>query len=304
VARQAQTWGDAAQVAFVVGATQPDALRRVRALAPDRWLLAPGIGAQGGDLRSALSAGLDARNSGVIVPVSRAVLRAADPRTAASGLREQIHSVRSFRDAHAAPAHRALASALHDAGCIRFGQFTLASGAQSPVYVDLRRSMSHPEAFRAVVAAYADVIRSLDAGPDQPDLLAGVPYASLPMTGAVALALGRPMVYPRKEPKAHGTGQMVEGQFAVGQSVLLLEDVITSGGSILTAVETLRAAGLRVPAAVVLVDREQGGAAALARSQVRLHTVMSLSDLVATLQDDGRISSETAASVAAYLAGG
>jgi uridine monophosphate synthetase len=197
----------------------------------------------------------------------------------------------------------ALALALFDAGCIRFGQFTLASGAQSPVYVDLRRTMSDPAAFRRVVAAYADAVRALDDGPDRPDLLAAVPYAALPVAGAVALTLARPLIYPRKEVKTHGARQAVEGRFEPGQIALLIEDVVTSGGSILTAAETLRAAGLRTPAALVLVDREQGGATALAAANLRLHAVTTLSALVGALRTSGRISPETAGEVNAYLAG-
>ena len=100
VARQAQTWGSPAQVGLVVGATQPEQLAEVRRLAPETWILAPGVGAQGGDLRAALAAGLDARGLGLIVPVSRAVLYADDPRAAALALRDAINAERvaAYRD--------------------------------------------------------------------------------------------------------------------------------------------------------------------------------------------------------------
>ena len=94
IAVQAQRWGSTDQVGFVVGATQPEALAVVRALAPQHWVLAPGIGAQGGDLKAALSAGLNAQGSGMIVPVSRAVLYAQDPRVAAEQLRDAINQQR------------------------------------------------------------------------------------------------------------------------------------------------------------------------------------------------------------------
>jgi uridine monophosphate synthetase len=91
IARQAQRWGDAGQIGLVVGATQPHALARVRELAPHTWILAPGVGAQGGDLQAALAAGLNADGSGLIVPVSRGVIYADDPRQAALSLRDEIN---------------------------------------------------------------------------------------------------------------------------------------------------------------------------------------------------------------------
>ena len=94
IARQAQQWGDAAQIGFVVGATRPEALARVRELAPASWILAPGIGAQGGDLAATLAAGLTSDGRGLIVPVSRSVIYAADPRQAAIDLRDQINAAR------------------------------------------------------------------------------------------------------------------------------------------------------------------------------------------------------------------
>jgi uridine monophosphate synthetase len=302
VVRSAVTWGDESQIGLVAGATRPEAMARIRAAAPDRWILAPGVGAQGGDLAAALSAGLDEDGSGVIVPVSRAVLQAADPRAAAEVLRGDIQTARESHAARAGSA--ALALALYDAGCIRFGEFTLASGVQSPIYVDLRRAISNPGAFRHVVAAYADVLRRLDCGPDRPDLLAAVPYAALPAAGALAAATARPLIYPRKEVKEHGTGQRVEGSFEAGQSALLIEDVVTSGGSIITAAEALESAGLTVSGALVLVDRMQGGRAALAQRGYSLYAVTTLEEILDALLTADRISAETHAAVARYLGAG
>ena len=304
VVRQAVTWGDATQVGLVVGATRPEAIGRVRSAAPDRWILAPGVGAQGGDLVAMLAAGLDTRGSGVIVPVSRAVLKADDPRAAAARLRDDIQAARTSRTVSVTDARAALALALHDAGCIRFGEFTLASGKQSPIYVDLRRTISHPEAFRLVVAAYADALRQVEAGPNPPDLLAGVPYAALPAAGALAASSGKPLIYTRKEAKDHGTGQNVEGRYEPGQSALLIEDVITSGGSILIAAETLAKAGLRVAGALVLVDRGQGGRDALAERGYPLYTVTTLPDILDALLAAGRIPAETYDAVNRYLGAG
>jgi uridine monophosphate synthetase len=301
IARQGQGWGGADQVGFVVGATQVEALETVRRLAPERWLLAPGIGAQGGDLAAALAAGLDAQGSGLIVPVSRGVLYADDPRAAATALRDEINLYRqalSGRDRRAVPARTALVRQLFEAGCVRFGQFTLASGQVSPIYIDLRRVISYPTLFQSVVEAYAQLVAPLAY-----DRLAAVPYAALPAAAAIALRLKQPLVYPRKEVKGHGTGQAVEGAFQPGDAAVAIEDVVTSGGSLLTAIETMETAGLEVRDVIVLVDREQGGRARLAEAGYRLHTVLTLSEILDVLKDEALIDGETYAGVRHYLAG-
>ncbi|MGC9522195.1 MAG: orotidine-5'-phosphate decarboxylase [Anaerolineae bacterium] len=290
IARQGQRWGTAAEVGFVVGATQVEALQRVRELAPDRWLLAPGIGAQGGDLAAALAASLDGRGRGVIVPVSRGVLYADSPREAALEIRARINRYRDGYDGE-------LALALFEAGCIRFGEFTLASGRSSPIYVDLRRVISYPELFQRVVEAYSELLAPLSF-----DRLAAVPYAALPAAAAIALRLKRPMIYPRKEIKDYGTAQAVEGSFEPGQVAVAIEDVVTSGGSLLAAISTMEAAGLEIRDVVVLVDREQGGRARLDEAGYRLHAVLTLRSIVDALKEVGKIDAETHARVQAYLA--
>ena len=320
IAVQAQSWGNTDQVGLVVGATQPEALAAVRTLAPGaadcpRWILAPGIGAQGGDLEAALNAGLDADGSGVIVPVSRAVLYADDPRAAAEQLRDEINRVRQDLTGGAnyvrlkpvrSPEKESVPSVksvdlileLYDAGCVKFGEFTLASGKTSPIYIDLRRVISFPELFKHVVDAYATIVATLPF-----DRIAAVPYAALPAAAAVALKIGQPMIYPRKEVKAYGTGQAIEGAFEPGQVAVAIEDVITSGGSLLTAIGTLQDAGLTVRDVVVLVDREQGGVAVLAEKGHRLHAVLTIGQILDTLHAQGRIETETFERVKAYLAG-
>ncbi|MGI6375247.1 MAG: orotidine-5'-phosphate decarboxylase [Anaerolineae bacterium] len=300
VARAAQTWGSPQQVGLVVGATQPEQLAEVRRLAPHTWILAPGVGAQGGDLQAALAAGLDADGRGLIVPVSRAVLYADDPRAAALALRDQINAARrALQPSDARQGRlRILARELLEAGCVRLGDFVMASGLPSPIYIDLRRVMSSPTLFRRVVGFYADL-----AAPLAYDRLAAVPYAALPVTAGLALQLGRPMIYPRKEVKAYGTGQAIEGDYSAGQVALAVEDVITKGGSLLTAIDTLEAGGLTVRDVLVLVDREQGGREALAARGYTLHAALTMAELVGALHAEGLLVGELYARVQAYLAG-
>jgi len=181
---------------------------------------------------------------------------------------------------------------------VKFGNFMLASGKQSPIYFDLRRIASYPDLFKEAVAACLKVLVELDF-----NLVAGVPYAALPMGGVIAWKLGKPLIYPRKEAKSHGTGLMIEGAFQKGQRVVMVEDVVTSGGSIMKAAETLRRDGLVVEDVAVLVDRKQGGCEALAQKGIHVHPVMDIFEIMTVLKSHQFIDDETVNSVKAYLQG-
>jgi uridine monophosphate synthetase len=282
IALEAQSWGGPAQLGFVVGATQPDALARVRALAPQHWILAPGVGAQGGDLQATLRAGLAADGKGLLLPVSRSVIYADDPRAAALALRDEVNQYLA-----STPPHADLMRELYEMGCIQFGDFRLASGKQSPIYIDLRRISSRPLLLQLAADAYAGLLAPLAY-----DQLAAVPYAALTLGTAVALTTGSPLIYPRKEVKEYGTGKTIEGVFKAGQRAVIIEDLITSGGSILKAIEALEAADLIVSDVVVLIDREQGGRELLAAKGYRLHAALKLSEILAHLRHAGRISAK------------
>jgi uridine monophosphate synthetase len=290
---------------LVVGATYPEALAQVRSLAPEAWILLPGVGAQGGDLEAALGAGLRADGLGVIVNSSRGILYADDPRRAARALRGRIEAARSGAAVQAPDPRVPLALALADIGAIRFGEFTLASGKQSPVYIDLRLLASHPQVLRQVARAYAGLLRR-EVGTERrgsPVRLAAIPYAAMAIGTAVSLETGLPMIYPRREVKAHGTGRVIEGEFVQGETAVVLDDLITTGGSKLAAIEPLEAAGLVVRDVVVLIDREQGGREDLAAAGYRLHAVLGLRELLEMLVQAGSISAGQRDSVAGFLWG-
>lgn len=305
VAAEAVSWSPA--VGLVVGATYPEALADVRAAAPGAWLLAPGVGAQGGDLEASLKAGLRADGLGVLVTVTRGITQADDPRQAAVSIREGISSARAQSHSqpkeeavspasHSSPfsqSHRDLIIGLAELGALQFGDFTLASGKRSSMYVDLRLLVSRPDLMQDAAAAYAEKLAAL-----QCDRIAGVPYAALPIGMAVALASGVPLIYNRKESKSHGLGKDIEGLWNPGERVVIIEDVITTGGSIVSSVELFRAAGMVVDDAIVLLDRQQGGVENLQKAGIRVHCVLALADVLALLSETGHIPEEIRQSLA------
>jgi len=172
-------------------------------------------------------------------------------------------------------------------GSLEFGTFKLASGVLSPYYVDLRLIPSYPEAFQLTIDMYRSVI--------EPDLvkrvqrLAGVPTAGIAYAAVIALNLGKPLLYVRKEQKEHGREKRVEGLLQPGDKVLVLDDVVTSGKSILAAAETIRAEGGIVDDAVVLLDRQQGAEENLRRKQVKLHAFTTMRHIADKLLKLGTI---------------
>jgi len=291
IATLATTWAGPDRLGLVVGATQPEALAVIRRIAPEQWILAPGVGAQGAT-PAGLQAGLRSDGMGLLVTVSRSVAAAADPGVAARELRDALARLRPVPTRPAS-----LAPALHDAGCIRFGEFTLRSGVNSPIYVDLRALTGDAVALRRVAAAFVPVLAALDF-----QHLAPVPYGALPLGTAVALATESSLVWPRAQPKDHGTAARVEGRWQPGDKVVLLDDVITSGTSALEAAGLLRNAGLVVEHLVVLVERDPGARSALADAGIALTAVTTLADLVADLAAAGAIDSEQQRAVEAFLA--
>jgi uridine monophosphate synthetase len=185
---------------------------------------------------------------------------------------------------------------LADLGAVKFGSFTLASGTQSPIYVDLRLLVSRPALLQMAAQAYAEILRTISC-----ERIASVPYAALPIGTAVSLATDVPMIYPRKEAKAHGLGKDIEGLWQPGEQVVVIEDLITSGGSTITTAERLRAVGLIIDHVIVLIDREQGGVEKLAAAGISAHSVFRLTEILDTLVSGGSLSENKRAEVLAFL---
>lgn len=171
---------------------------------------------------------------------------------------------------------------LYEIGAIQIGQFKLHSGRTSPIYIDLRILASFPRALRQTAAAFRLLLESLDF-----DLIAATPLAGLPIGTAISLDMDIPLIYPRPNTKKHGTQKQIEGSWSAGQRVVLIDDLITSGDSLLQTFSILESNGLTTAEAVVLIDREQGGKQTLEDRGYRLLSAMNLSQLLLILEKQG-----------------
>jgi orotate phosphoribosyltransferase len=159
------------------------------------------------------------------------------------------------------------------------GDFVLRSGRRSSYYLDKYRFETRPELLGPLGERIAAAVAE-----HEPEAvrLAGPELGAVALAASASLASGLPFVIVRKAAKDYGTGNRLEGVYEEGERACLVEDVVTSGGALLDAVEALRAAGLVVRTAVCVVDREEGGADALARQAVRLRPIFRASDLMDT----------------------
>jgi orotate phosphoribosyltransferase len=181
----------------------------------------------------------------------------------------------------------ALSDALFRIGALRFGKFTLASGKSSSYYLDLRVVPSDPEAYGLAVSAYEAMVKEI--GERNFDVVAGVATAGVTISSPLAYVMKKPMVYVRSEEKGHGLGKRVEGAVKPGWRALVIDDLVTTGGSIISAVEALRASGCVVKDTAVLVDRLEGGRSNLEAAGVKLHAFTDIKDLVETLHSMKRV---------------
>jgi uridine monophosphate synthetase len=191
-----------------------------------------------------------------------------------------------------------LADSLLEAGCIKFGEFTLKSGLKSPIYIDLRRIITYPRLLEQIGAAYLPLLKKL-----QFDRIAGLPYAAIPIATAISLAGNYPMIYPRKEVKAYGTKAEIEGEYHAGETIVVIDDLATTGGSKFEAIDKLTGAGLVVKDVVVLVDRQSGAKEALAKAGHNMHAVLTIGEMLDYWEQTDKVEKEKIEVTRKFLAG-
>jgi uridine monophosphate synthetase len=189
-----------------------------------------------------------------------------------------------------------LADNLLEAGCIKFGEFTLKSGLKSPIYIDLRLIITYPKLLEQIGVAYLPFLKKL-----QFDRIAGLPYAAIPIATAISLTGNYPMIYPRKEVKDYGTKAEIEGEYRAGETIVVIDDLATTGGSKFEAIKKLTGAGLVVKDVVVLVDRQSGAKESLAEAGYTMHAVLTINDMLDHWEKTDKVEKEKIEATRTFL---
>ena len=180
---------------------------------------------------------------------------------------------------------------LYKNNIIRFGNFTLASGKNSSYYVDLRLIPSYPHQFRKMIKNLQNLIVE-KTGLDDFDCLASVPTGGLVVTSALAIEIVKPLIYVRSKPKEHGTTKSIEGKISAGMKVVMVDDVMTTGTSVLNGINQLKEAGLLVSDLYVIINRLEGGDKALSDIGVQTHQLTDILEITDILFQEKLIDKE------------
>ena len=180
---------------------------------------------------------------------------------------------------------------LHEKDIIKFGDFTLASGKKSSYYVDLRLVPSYPLEFRKMVKYLEEEIVK-DIGLENFDSVVSVPTGGLVIASALAIETVKPLIYVRSKPKDYGTSKSVEGKISDGMKVVMIDDVATTGGSVITAVKSLKKENISINDAYVIVNRLEGADDALLEVGVKMHSILNILQITEILYDQNLIEKE------------
>ena len=177
------------------------------------------------------------------------------------------------------------ATFLFEKGIIKFGDFTLASGKNSSYYVDLRLIPSYPIQFRKMIKSLQNQIIE-KIGLENFDSLVSVPTGGLVIASSLAIETVKPLIYVRNKPKEYGTTKMVEGKISDGMKVVMIDDVATTGGSVVNAIKALKEENITITDAFVIVDRMEGAKEALNTHGVRMHSLLDIMEITKSLHQE------------------
>ena len=180
---------------------------------------------------------------------------------------------------------------LHQKEIIKFGNFTLASGKNSSYYVDLRLVPSYPHEFRMMIKYLENQITE-DIGLENFESIVSVPTGGLVIASALANETVKPLIYVRSKPKDYGTSKSVEGKIHDGMKVVMIDDVATTGGSVVNAIKSLTEVNVPVKDAYVIVDRMEGADKALAELGVKMHSILNILQITKVLYEQKMIDRE------------
>mmetsp|Transcript_826 Transcript_826/g.841 ORF Transcript_826/g.841 Transcript_826/m.841 type:complete len:538 (+) Transcript_826:62-1675(+) len=259
-------------VGLVVGATDLSALKRVREIASNVWILCPGVGAQGGEIETVCSTGLRSDGSGLLISVSRSLSAASNISLAAETLRDQINVYRKIKSEEIciplsglldtpqlSGLQREFLSQAMRCGALQFGSYVLKSGRESPYFFNAGKLCSGMS-FSALGRAYANAVKSSNI---EFDVVFGPAYKGIPLATCLAMCWSElygadvEVAYNRKEAKDHGEGGTLVGAPISGRRILIVDDVITAGTAIREALSLIQREGGEVVGVVVALDRQE-----------------------------------------------
>ncbi|XP_043599901.1 uridine 5'-monophosphate synthase [Bombus pyrosoma] len=190
-----------------------------------------------------------------------------------------------------------LALTLFDIGAFKFGEFVTKVGLKTPIYFDLRVLVSHP---KVMICVARMLLPFVEECPNVAQIC-GVPYTALPLATLISIYSNVPMLIKRKEKKTYGTKKIIEGNFEPGDSCVIIEDVVTSGSSILETVDILRGEGLKVTEAFVVIDREQNGKKNIESHGIVMRSLYTTTKLMTYLLKANKIAPKIVKDVTDYL---
>ena len=188
------------------------------------------------------------------------------------------------------------ATFLHEKGAIKFGDFTLSSGKKSSYYVDLRMVASFPHQFRKMIKHLQNQIIE-KVGLENFDYIVSIPTGGLVIASSLAFETVKPLIYVRNKPKEYGTSKSIEGFIEQGKKVLMIDDVATTGGSIINAIESLKEAGIILSDAFVIINRMEGAAESLEAKGVKMHQLTDIFEITKILHEQNLVSNDVLESV-------